>query len=411
MGDIDIFSFLEEITTEEKPIGYLNHPAKHWPIEEKLLYLQGLALVMNADGEIHADEKQYLNILTHSMEMDEEQTWEVVEAFAKSPDKETVLAFFNTFRKTSKAQLFLYEALNLSLRDGESCEKEQKVIEKMAAQLELMDASLKTVKELFAHIQAQAWQKSVISLSSQSIDPSLFRHLYEEVGLESLLLGKLVEIPAGSFMMGSNKESDEQPVHKVDLRGFKMQEAQLTFAQWELCVAAGGCAYQPNDQGWGKAERPVINVSYDDITQLYLPWLNRITGKNFRLPSEAEWEYACRAGTTTEYSWGNDIGSSHANYGVSEYGTVPVKSYQPNAFGLYDMHGNVWEWTQDCWSGNYNGAPADGSAWQKGEECDLRVLRGGSWNVSARSLRAASRYRDFTDYRNRALGFRLVQDC
>lgn len=235
-------------------------------------------------------------------------------------------------------------------------------------------------------------------------------HLVQDCLLEGhSLLGKLVKIPTGSFNMGSdNGYCDEEPIHEVMLKSFWMQEAPVTFAQWDYFVKDSGCNNFPNDQGWGRGERPVINVSYHDITEHFLPWLNRITGKKFRLPSEAEWEYACRAGTTTKYSWGDDISPSHANYAGSKHGkTVPVKSYAPNAFGLYDMHGNVWEWTQDCWNDNYIGAPDDGSAWQEGR-CEWRVLRGGSWDYPLHHICSAVRMFDVLDSRLNHRGFRLV---
>jgi len=199
-----------------------------------------------------------------------------------------------------------------------------------------------------------------------------------------------------------------------------MGETAITFAQWDACVAAGGCKYKPEGEGWGRGDRPVINVSYDDITQEYIPWLNKQTGKTYRLPTEAEWEYAARAGTTTAYNTGNSINASQANYngrddskwlfkkGHFEGKTVKVTSFAPNAFGLYDMHGNVWEWTQDCWNDNYNGAPNDGRAW-KAEGCEKHVLRGGSWGLKPISLRSANRHWSSASTRSVSAGFRLVQ--
>ena len=137
-----------------------------------------------------------------------------------------------------------------------------------------------------------------------------------------------------------------------------------------------------DDEGWGRGRRPVINVSWDDA-QDYVAWLSARTGGAYRLPSEAEWEYAARAGTTTKYSWGNEIGVNRANCGANRCGdqweyTAPAGSFRPNAFGLFDMHGNVWEWVQDCWQASHAGAPVDGSERLSGD-CAVRVLRGGSW--------------------------------
>ena len=159
----------------------------------------------------------------------------------------------------------------------------------------------------------------------------------------------------------------------------------------------------------------MINVSWDDATKEYLPWLNRKTGKTYRLLTEAEWEYAARAGTTTTYSWGNDVGKNQANCNGcgSQWDskqTAPVGSFKPNAFGLYDMHGNVWQWVQDCWLDKYQGAPTDGSAWvTSSTDSSRRVLRGGSWNYAPRNLRAANRSRDATGDRSGGVGFRLAR--
>ncbi len=148
--------------------------------------------------------------------------------------------------------------------------------------------------------------------------------------------------------------------------------------------------------GFGRGQQPVINVSWDDA-QRYVAWLSRITGKQYRLLTEAEWEYAARADSTTAYHWGDDIGKGNANCNGcgSEWDgkqTSPVGSFKANAFGLYDMVGNISEWVQDCYHDNFNGAPADGSAWTNGD-CDFRVLRGGSWDKNPRFLRAADRDR------------------
>ena len=227
---------------------------------------------------------------------------------------------------------------------------------------------------------------------------------------------QMVYIPTGSFRMGDIQgggDSNEKPVHRVSVKAFLMSATEVTFAQWDACAAAGGCSYKPSDSGWGSGSRPVINVSWEDITKQYIPWLNKKTGEQYRLPSEAEWEYAARAGSETKYSWGNSIGNNKANcdgcgsrWDNSQ--TAPVGSFAANAFGLYDMHGNVWEWTQDCWNGSYKDAPSDGTAWLSGN-CGRRVLRGGSWYFIPNFLRSANRFRITTDYRIDDLGFRLAR--
>ena len=234
---------------------------------------------------------------------------------------------------------------------------------------------------------------------------------------ERELVGEMVSISGGSFRMGDlsgGGDDDEKPVHKVSVPAFRIGKYEVTFAQWDRCVVEGGCGgYSPNDRGRGRENRPVINVSWDDA-QLYIDWLNSKTNSGFRLPTEAEWEYAARAATTTEYPWGNDIGSNQANCkndncGDSYENTAPVGSFQENAWGLHDMHGNVWEWVEDCWNDNYTGTPRDGSAWTSGN-CRERLSRGGSWYSIARHLRSADRIKYEHSFRHIGLGFRLAQD-
>ena len=230
--------------------------------------------------------------------------------------------------------------------------------------------------------------------------------------------GEMVSIPGGSFRMGDMSgegRSSEKPVHSVSVPAFRLGKYEVTFAQWDACVADGGCGgYRPDDNGWGRGDRPVIEVSWNDA-QLFIDWLNDKTGGNFRLPTEAEWEYAARAGSTTKYSWGNDdIGQHPANSCCGDRWefTASVGSFSANAWGLHDMHGNVWEWVQDCWDDSYAGAPTDGRAWTQGD-CGERVLRGGSWFFPTYYLRSAYREgvpRSSRGHRTGALGFRLAQD-
>lgn len=212
---------------------------------------------------------------------------------------------------------------------------------------------------------------------------------------------QMVVIPAGSLMMGSpesdtDARDDERPQHKVTIaKPFAVSRFEVTFAEWNACIDARGCEHRPNDEGWGHGARPVIKVSWDDITQQYLPWLNRVTGQTYRLLTEAEWEYAARAGTMS-YSWGDDLVENNAHcYGCKSQWdneqTAPLGSFKPNDFGLYDMHGNVFEWVQDYYSDEaYAAAPTDGSAARDEPKCD-RVLRGGSRMGNPRSMRAAFR--------------------
>ena len=231
------------------------------------------------------------------------------------------------------------------------------------------------------------------------------------------LAGEMVAIPGGTIRMGDlsgDWDEDARPVHTVSVSDFKLGKYEVTFAQWDVCVADGGCGgYMPDDEGWGRGDRPVINLSWDDV-QGFIDWLNSKTGGNFRLPTEAEWEYAARAGSTTLYSWGNSIGHNRANCDGcgsrwDNDRTAPVGSFPANSWGLHDMHGNVWEWVHDCWSDSYAGAPSDGRARVSGD-CNRRVLRGGSWYVYPERLHSASRTSNARLSRNAYRGFRLAQD-
>ncbi len=231
---------------------------------------------------------------------------------------------------------------------------------------------------------------------------------------------EMVVVPAGSFTMGSPKSepgrsSDEGPQHKVTIaRQFAVGRFEVTFDEWDACAADGGCdGYEPSDEGWGRGRRPVINVSWDDANA-YVAWLAKKTGKPYRLLSGSEYEYATRAGTRTAYPWGNAVGKNNANCHAcgSQWDarqTAPVGSFPANKFGLYDMVGNVREWTEDCYHDTYSGAPADGSAWIKGANCYERVVRGGSWLIAPAFLRSASRYWFNADYRLDYLGFRVAR--
>jgi formylglycine-generating enzyme required for sulfatase activity len=228
----------------------------------------------------------------------------------------------------------------------------------------------------------------------------------------------MVVVPARSFIMGSpeteaGRSRYEGPQHRVIFaKPFAVGKYELTFDEWDACVADGGCKHKPGDEGWGRGRRPVIKVSWDDA-RAYVAWLAKKTGKGYRLLSEAEWEYAARAGSTTAYPWGQEPGTNRANFSGSGSQwsgeqTAPVGRFKANAFGLFDMIGNVWEWTQDCWNDSYAGAPKDGSAWLKGD-CGRRVVRGGSWVYGPENARAAFRFRDGPGGRYSFLGFRLAR--
>lgn len=240
---------------------------------------------------------------------------------------------------------------------------------------------------------------------------------------------EMVVVPSGSFTMGSpNRETrrsdDEGPSHRVHI-GYPLAAGvyEVTFSEWRACVNAGRCGgYVPDDEGWGRGNRPVLNVSWDDA-QSYVRWLSGRTEHNYGLLSESEWEYVARAGTTTPFHFGSTISTDQANYngnfnpiysnytgerGLYRGKTLPVGSFRANAWGIHDMHGNVLEWVVDCWNYSYVGAPTDGSARESGN-CGNRVLRGGSWYSSPWYLRSAFRYRKPSGDRNADNGFRVAR--
>ena len=230
---------------------------------------------------------------------------------------------------------------------------------------------------------------------------------------------EMVSIPGGRFLMGSPENEErwdkyngyEEPQHWVDVPPFFVGKYPVTQAQYQEVMGN-------NPSRFKGANRPVETVSWNDATE-FCQKLSQRTGKIYRLPSEAEWEYACRAGTTTPFYFGETITTDLVNYyGNDTYGSGPegvdleqttdVGSFPPNAFGLYDMHGNVWEWCQDVWHGNYNGAPTDGSAWLSGGDGSLRLLRGGSWSLFPRYCRSAVRLGVNAGHCYYDLGFRVV---
>ena len=224
----------------------------------------------------------------------------------------------------------------------------------------------------------------------------------------------------GSPETEAERDPDEGPQHEVCIKPFELAKYEVTFDDWDACVTDGGCAHRPDDEGWGRGKRPVINVSWNDM-QEYIRWLNRAAGMHYRLPSEAEWEYAARAGTVTPFSTGDCINTKQGNFdGTFDYAqcgshdgtdlgkSVEVGRYPPNPWGFHDMQGNANELTEDCWNDSYEGAPNDGSAWVQGN-CSRRVIRGGSWYGYGGYTRSAYRCRSGAGFAHRSLGFRLAR--
>jgi formylglycine-generating enzyme required for sulfatase activity len=237
---------------------------------------------------------------------------------------------------------------------------------------------------------------------------------------------QMVTVEAGSFMMGSSRDEPghdqtESPVHEVKIsKPFVIGRFKVSFDEWDACVAEGGCnGYKPDDAGWGRGTRPVIGVSWEDA-HAYTEWLTRKTSKLYRLPSEAEWEYAARAGTTGPFSLEGKISSDKANYlatetydgsapGLSRERTVPVTMFKPNAFGLYQVHGNVWEWVEDCWAKTYADTPRNGAPNRHGD-CESHVIRSGSWSDPPHMLRSARRGFGLAGSKNNRRGFRVARE-
>ena len=216
----------------------------------------------------------------------------------------------------------------------------------------------------------------------------------------------MVALQGGTFSMGSNEDPSERPIHRVTVKPFAIGKYPVTVREWNACAEAKACGFTAS----GKDEAPVTNVSWSDAKK-YVVWLAEATKKPYRLPSEAEWEFAARGGTQSRFWWGEQMQSGMA--GCKDCGDAPaeqpakVGSFKPNAFGLYDMGGGVDQWVEDCWHKSYQGAPTDGSAWLGGD-CASHVLRSGSWKNDARYVRPANRDSYDTNVRYPTHGFRVA---
>jgi formylglycine-generating enzyme required for sulfatase activity len=241
--------------------------------------------------------------------------------------------------------------------------------------------------------------------------PSMSERSVGDVFKDCDVCPEMVMVPAGEFMMGTEDgDPYERPFHRVVIpAAIAAGKYEVTFGEWGACVSSGGCGgYRPSDGGWGRGSRPVINVSWEHA-KAYIFWLSRKTGERYRLLSEAEWEYVARAKTTTNYYTGDEIDASQAYFDKFDTpGTVPVGTYGANRFGLHDIHGNVWEWVEDCWHVDYADAPRDGTARTDGN-CVARVLRGGSWNDGARELRSANRVQEIFNGASLSVGLRVAR--
>jgi len=226
---------------------------------------------------------------------------------------------------------------------------------------------------------------------------------------------KMIVLPAGSFIMGDNQGAKyERPAHKVTIeKSFALGQYEITFTQWEACAQEQACKAAPDDHGWGKGSNPIINLTYGDIND-YVIWLSKKTKQKYRLPSEAEWEYAARAGTTSAYWWGDEVGENNANCRRcaskwSGKGSAPVGSFKANPWGFYDMNGNAWEWIADCWTPNYTNAPNTSTARTDGN-CKEPVTRGGSWYYFPKLSRSAYRYKNPVNVFSYNISFRVARE-
>ncbi|CAI07037.1 formylglycine-generating enzyme family protein [Aromatoleum aromaticum] len=224
----------------------------------------------------------------------------------------------------------------------------------------------------------------------------------------------MVGLPGGEFVMGSNTDyPTERPAHRVSIaRPFAIGKYEVTNEQWDACVAARACPQLAMEEGAAK-NAPVRDLHWEDA-RIYAKWLSGVTGKTYRLPTEAEWEYAIRGGTTTRYWWGNQMVGGNANCkGCGdpwrEGGPANVGSFRANPYGLYDMNGSVWEWVSDCWHNSYKGAPADGRSWDE-PDCRVRVIRGGSWREGADYMLSSTRFKYGASVRHSQNGFRVARD-
>ncbi|MCW8943881.1 MAG: formylglycine-generating enzyme family protein [Sedimenticola sp.] len=220
----------------------------------------------------------------------------------------------------------------------------------------------------------------------------------------------MLHIPGGTYRMGCTFEgciARGEQIHTVSVDPFLLSKYEITFEQYDRCVDSGGCKHRPSDNGWGRGKNPVINVSWDDA-QDFVHWLNKVSGKNYLLPSEEEWEYAARAGSETKYYWGNQVGANRANctgcLKAAVRKTFNVGSFPPNQYGLYDMHGNVYEMTRNCWTDEESDAVPDYTS----ENCPLRVTRGGAWSSRPDVLVASNRFNVASFRRYNVIGFRVA---
>ena len=313
-------------------------------------------------------------------------------------------------REAAAREAALREAAAKQAAANEAAAREAAVREAAARETEARAAAARRAAAREAVVRLAAFRETAASDARPSRAPrfgTVFRDCAD--------CPQLVWLPQGEFAMGESPAAGgSRPVVTIGY-ALAVGRFEVTFAEWDACVSAGGCRRRPSDSGWGHGWQPAINVSWLDA-QEYVAWLSRRAGKRYRLLSEAEWEYAARAGTDARYWWGNQPGRGDAN--CADCGSkwdgrqaAPVGRFAPNPFGLYDMHGNVAEWVEDCYHDGYWGAPGDGRAWTR--DCsavtDTRIVRGGAWQSSANSMRSTFRSSAAFDYYDNRIGFRIAR--
>ena len=310
-------------------------------------------------------------------------------------------------REAAARELAAREAAAREAAAREAAEREAKQIAAREAAARLIASREAAARE--ASIKLAAARESSARETRMSKAPVRFGTTFRDCAD----CPELVWLPQGEFSMGDASAGPRVPVNIGYM--LAVGRFEVTFTEWDACVAAGGCRRRPHDAGWGRGGQPVINVSWADAQQ-YVTWMSRRTGKRYRLLTEAEWEYAARAGTDARYWWGNNAGRGEAN--CADCGskwdgrqTAPVGRFAPNPFGLYDMHGNVSEWVEDCFHEDFREAPGDGRAWTR--DCsvatDTRIVRGGAWHASSKSMRSTSRTAAAVDYFDNRIGFRIAR--
>jgi formylglycine-generating enzyme required for sulfatase activity len=416
-------SFLNTLkTVAAQKAAQLSYPhALHtWPVETRQRYLAAVAAGTAVDRDVQPIEKETFYTLASNLGLSDQDAAEQLSGRASLAEHD-VHHLFGILLQLKLGPLFLFDLACLHVADSELCETETQVGQIFADLLQVEAAVWPHMCD-FALALKQRQREEVIRLSAhlpkdeilRSALPGLLKVCFPEEAfnlfapvLSTPGFPEMVLLPAGRFEMGSNDYSDEQPVHTVSLPAFAIGRYPVTFDEFDLFVSQTAYTHQPVDiPDWGRGKRPVIDVSWEDA-QAYCLWLSQQTGDAYRLPSEAEWEYACRAGGKHTYSGSDDIDSVAWYDDNSDVQTHPVGEKQANAFGLHDMSGNVWEWVEDVWHESYAGAPTNGRAWLTGD-AGRRVLRGGSWNNDARDVRSANRYGGGTGFRNVVFGFRVA---